>query len=610
MKIKRNIGFTNSMKDRPIKLVLDITTLDIMCRYVISSSSILRMNHVVNLKKMMTVLDRSTYENDPEKHKRVDFIMKALEARLDYHLTNKDMILAHVNGGLIYDLDFIDYNAPELNKNELAWIHQLVSETLQYQFIYDKIPQIQDICTRFNTSDYLHRGDIVREFEQLVDQLKNDFRHSKVDDNSNEMTFSLREGIFENCVEDVYNIVTNPSHRLICGMHGFNEMLGGGFESGRVYMLFGLGGIGKSLTLLNILTQIKKYNVNYQTKDPTKTPCVVLLTMENTIVETITRLFSLSDNGVGSMGDYSISEVLHILRTKGELKLDSNSPIDIVIKYRPNRSEDTSYFYTLCDDLEDDGYEVICFIQDHIKRIRSIYNSPDLRIELGDIVNEMKVFAADKDIPVISVSHLNRDASKIMEDGAAKGASVDLTLKLGKSNVGESLLMIDNLDCGIIINLDFDADGNRYLCYNLIKMRDKTSRTYIAQPFVYGSTIKLVEDVNGVPMFKETLHMAPGLQRNGSIRTRSASTIMNLDTIINDTDYDDAENAFSNVPLYNDLNKTVEVEPVKKEVFCPIYFIDNNKPDLRKLNALKNKIQKIKVPDVVSIEDDKLMMIG
>lgn len=601
MKIKRNNGYVQSVKDKPIKLVLDITTLDIMCRYVISASAYVRTAHLVNLRKLINVLDKSTYETDPEKSKRIDFIAKGLIARLDYHLTDKMMILTHINGELTCDLDFINYNAPELNKNELNWINQLVTETLQYQFIYNYIPGIQDICTRFNTSDYLHRGGIVKEFEALIDQVKADFRHSRVEDNSNDMLFSLRDGVLERCVEDVYNTVTNPNHRLMTGMIGFNEMLNGGFEAGRVYMLFGIGGVGKSLTLLNLITQIKKFNPNYVCKDPTKTPCVVLLTMENTMVDTICRLFSLADDGVGSMVNYSLEEVINILRTKGELSLNTNSPIDIIIKYRPNRSEDTSYLYTLTDNLEDDGYEVIALIQDHVKRIRSVYGSPDLRIELGDIVNEMKVFAADKDIPVISVSHLNRDASKINEDAAAKGYSSDITLKMGKSNVGESFLMIDNLDCGIIVNLDFDKDGNRYLCYNLIKMRDQTNRMYIAQPFVYGSTIRLVEDVGSIPMFKESLHIAQGIQRSSIIKTSAASTVMNLDSIIKDTSNIN-DNAFSNNnSMFYDLNKTVEEEPQKREVICPIYFFEDRKPDMGKLDSLKEKINKMRVPDKVAI---------
>lgn len=599
MKIKRNTGYAKSVENRPIKLVLDINTLDIMCRYVLSSSSFLKVTHLVNLRKLISVLDKSTYEKDPEKNKRIDFLIKALEAKIDYHLTDINMIMTHIGGGLTFTVDFIDFNNIELNKNELMWVNQLISETLQYQFIYDRMPQLQDIITRFNASDYLHRGGIVKEFEAMVDSLKNDFRHSKINDNSIDMTFSLREGIFEDCVTDVYNMVTNPNRRLICGMQGLNELVGGGFESGRVYMLFGIGGVGKSLTLLNLMTQMKKYNKNYKCKDPTKRPCIVLLTMENTVVETITRLFSMSDPNSGQMGDYTVQEVINILRQYGQLVLNDDSPIDIIIKYKPNKSVDTSYMYTMCDDLEDDGYEVICFIQDHVKRIRSVYNSPDLRIELGDIVNEMKAFAAEKDIPVISVSHLNRDAIRVIEDGAAKGANADITRKLGMSNIGESILMADNLDCGIIINLDFDQDGNRYLCYSLVKMRDKVARDYICQPFVFGSTIMLVEDVGTIPMFKESLHMAPSLNhRNTSIRTTTANNVVNIGNLFNDDIMDSG--SFSNARMPFDLNEidsdiTAE-DKYGHPIESPIYYVDASKPDMSKLDPLKAKLMGMKAP--------------
>ncbi len=605
MKVKINTGYKNSVKNKPIKLILDLPTLDILCRYIISSSELVRMKHLVNLRKLIFALDPSTYENDPEKKKRMDFLFKATEARLDYHLKDRTMILTHVNGGLTYELDFIDYNAPELDKNELSWVAQLISESIQYQFLYERLDQLQDLITQFNTSNFLNRGNIVKEFEHTIDMIKNDFRHSKVETGTNDMMFSLKEGVFENVVTDIYNKVTSPSHRLITGMIGFNELIGGGFEAERVYMLFGTSGVGKSLTLLNLLTQIKKYNCNYQTKDPTKTPCVVLLTMENTMVDTIVRLFAMANDGAGSMIDYSIDEVLDILRNKGELKVTDNSPIDIIIKFRPNKSEDTSYLYTLCEDLSDEGYEVIALIQDHVKRIRSVYGSSDLRIELGDIVNEMKVFAGDLGIPVISVSHLNRDANKILEDAAAKGANIDVTLKLGVSNVGESVLMIDNLDVGVIINLDFDQDGNRYLCYNLIKMRDNPIRTYIAQPFMYGSTIRLIEDVGGVPMFKEYLHMAPGIQRNASVVTRSANTIMNIENITDDTfdnSFTDAGDRLTDLRIYNRDDYDVD-PPQPKKPESPIVYFD--KPDMYVAELIKEKIQlqlkMMQVPKDISI---------
>ena len=125
----------------------------------------------------------------------------------------------------------------------------------------------------------------------------------------NEALFSLAPGDFEDSVRDAYNQLTSPKRKLITGMQGLNELLGGGFESGRCYMFFGLPGEGKSLILLNILFQLKKYNVDYKCKDPTKKPCVVLLTMENDITESIDRLFSVTVHK-NSMIEYDINDVI------------------------------------------------------------------------------------------------------------------------------------------------------------------------------------------------------------------------------------------------------------------------------------------------------------
>lgn len=555
----------NRQEFKPIKLNLDLMTYDILCRYVLQSASLIRMEHLVNLRKMMSIIDHSTYENDPEKVKRVNFIYKALEARLENNINDRDIIFTYVNGGLSFTIDFLDYSRIDLTKDEILFIHQLVSETLQYQFIYNKVDDFQDICTRFKTSDYSNRGMIVQEFENLIDDMKNNFRRSKINDNSVDMTFSLRSGKFESAITDTWNMITNPSRRLITGMQGLNEMTGGGFESGRVYMLLGTSGVGKSITLLNLIYQMKRFNTAYKPKDPTKTPCIVLLTMENTVVETITRLFDLVIEGSHGMANYGLDDVINKLRNEGQLFINDSSPIDIVIKYKANKSVNTSYLYTLCDDLEDEGYEVICLVEDHVKRIRSINPSMDLRLELGDIVNEFKVFAAEKDIPVITNSHLNRDAAKILEDAARK-SNQDAGKLLGKSNIGESMLMIDNLDMALIITLDFDKDENRYMTFNSVKMRDKTSRVYIAQPFVRGSTIRLMEDVGGIPQFKESIHTAPEIKRNGIIKISGTSTMSNnINDVIDVKEDDIKDNAFvkKSYSLDSTNNRPTIIKPIE-----------------------------------------------
>ena len=269
------------------------------------------------------------------------------------------------------------------------------------------------------------------------------------------------------------------------------------------------------------------------------------------------------------MKDYTIDEVIHILKTTGELFLTDESPIDIIIKFKPNRSEDTGYLYTLTEDLEDEGYEVICMIQDHVKRIKAATSQQDIRLELGDVINEMKTFAMIKDIPVITVSHLNRDGARVIDSSSS--TKTDLTRMLGKANIGESLLMLDNVDFAGILNNEYDSEGHKYMVFKGIKYRFKVIRDYICQPFVPDNDVKLIEDYySPVPLFKETLRSTPTLNQEGVMATAPkvrqtgySSNIQNMDNK-NDNDtilefvkskevsiIDETDNFDDDIPGYN-----------------------------------------------------------
>lgn len=489
--------------DNTISINFDIQSLNLFCMYIVSENSYIRSSHLAMMKKLFDRIDVSKYQNDMDKISRIDFIKRGLNGRIVKKIRNKDMLIKYINGGLT-DKPLLVMNFNELSSEEIDWINETMSESLKHSFMYDYVDEIMDICARFKAEDYSRKGTIVDEFEAVVDKVKKEFRRVK-NESMSEMEFSLADGIFEEVMYDIYSREINPSRRLLTGMQGFNELVGGGLESSRVYMLFGMAGAGKSLTMLNIAYQIKKHNKDYICKDKTKKPCIVVLTMENSVHETVTRLFSIIAGD--RMTNYTIDEVVEKLRVDGELYLNDESPIDIFIKYKPNMSVDTTYLYTLYDDLQDKGFEMICLLQDHIKRIRPAFPRHDLRLDLGEVVNDFKVFANEKDIPVISDSHLNRDASRVI-DNASSANKQDITRLLGRSNVGESMLMIDNTDCGIILNKECDRDGKEFMIFFRQKMRDQcTKRDYIAQPFAEGSTIRLEEDLYApVPVFKDSLY--------------------------------------------------------------------------------------------------------
>lgn len=457
----------------------------------------------MNIVKLLDLVDPAKYINDPEKKEKYDFIRKGVEARLGLNIDDPYMIMQHINGGVITDniVDIDHYK--EIPNSEVEFMNGMVSETLQYATVYQSVDKMMDICTRFKTGEYGSKGQIVEEFKDHINAVQNDFRRSR-NENHTEMMFSLREGPFEDCVIETYERAANPRKKLSTGMQGMNELLGGGFESGRVYIYFGLPGEGKSTVILNLMYQIKKYNRDYRCKDLTKRPCIVLLTMENSVEESIERLFGMATDRE-KMTEFDVDSVLSMLRNEGELTLTDDNPIDIIIKYKPTNSVDTSYMYTLSDDLEDQGYEVIAFFQDYIGRIRSTQKLSDTRLEYGAVTDDFKTFAQYKDIPVISVSQLNRDASKRIDDGR-QSSKTDLIRALGRSNISESMLILNNIDAGFMIAPEFTNDGQKYLGILRVKIRYKAGdNDTMFLPFSPNNGIKLLEDFGKDISYKKTL---------------------------------------------------------------------------------------------------------
>lgn len=502
--------YVKSQAKVPIKF--DLQSLDLMCSFVLSENRNVKRIQYINLRNLIAMLDLEMYINDQEAYKRIMFIRKGLEARLIKDLTNPVTIIKYINGGIMDD-DIIDINTfVSLSNAEIEWLNETISNALNYSFIWMDADRAIELFTKFKAADYRSVSGIVDEIEAFVANLNTKFRKAKVA-KATDQVFSLRDESFRNIVSEICTELNNQYRKLQTGMQGLNKLIGGGFENTRAYLFIGMTGVGKSMTLLDIAYQIKKYNKGYIPKDPTKTPCVVILSMENSVTETFQRLFQMAVGGDVNLQNYTPDEIMYMLKTTGELFLTDDSPIDIIIKFKPNRSEDTSYLYTLTEDLEDEGYEVICMIQDHVKRMKATTGQTDVRLELGDVVNEMKTFAMIKDIPLITVSHVNRDGVRVI-DSSSTGNKVDLTRMLGAAFIGESMLMLDNIDFGCILNVEYDEEGHKYAVFKGVKFRIQHEEDYICQPYEYDNDMKLQEDLYSDPVYRTTLSPVPVYQNN------------------------------------------------------------------------------------------------
>ena len=170
MQIKKQPRKSNQVAKNTMNV--NLATFDIFCRYIVSDPEILRLANVAAMKDFINSLDPETYRNDPEKLERVTFIQKALEARLQYNLTDRKLIINHVLSKINFNPSYLDLNR-ELTIDEIQWASQLVEESSKYGFMNTYTDRFLNVCTEFKTTSYDHRGDVINQFQMLLNEVTN-----------------------------------------------------------------------------------------------------------------------------------------------------------------------------------------------------------------------------------------------------------------------------------------------------------------------------------------------------------------------------------------------------------------------------------------------------
>ena len=488
-KIQNNIH--NS--DNKIKFKFPKSILNLFIGYSLypDTSKVSKMD-LSNLYKLLKMTDERSYEFDVSMYARLELAKKILEARIEKGLYSFDAIMSYCNiendvenNKLINNIN----SFTNLTESEIKYITRAVTDRLQYAFILLYKEIILNEFLKIDTGEFTSYKEVVSEVKEQCAQLLNDIR--KADAATMKKSFSLKEGIFEELVTSAVASITDPGTALVTGIQMLNDMLSPGYMPCRLYIWLGISGSFKSLMLLMSCYWIKKYNKI----ETTKTPTVLYITTENSIDESIIRLFNMSTT-CGDIRQYLPEEIAGMMRESGGLTLDDGDT-DIVMQYYNNFEISTGDIYNIVDDLEDNNREVIAVVVDYIKRIRSISPTIDERIRLANVSNELKDLSVNLKIPVITAQQINR-AGNMALDNASETGKEDLARFLGRGNIAQCWDIIENSDwCGIL-NIEVEKSSNiKYLTVKEIKKRYKsmTNITYFNQPFVDVDSIQLVEDV-------------------------------------------------------------------------------------------------------------------
>lgn len=505
-----------NIKLTPLKIKFDITRLDMIISFLYKQSVLRTRKTLTNTYKLFQNLDESLIVDNPDLMARVWIIKTTLRGRLEEGFENDENLMQYCFDQSDSDefkektLKYILENK-KISYEESKYIVKTIDDTLEFGYVITIKGIVQDIIDQIDDQQYKTYKEVSNDLYEIANSIINIKRRTT--SLGSDQTFSLNTEEFEEVVEDALQKLKDRNRVFITGIQRLNTLLSPGYLSKRLYIYLAFPGKGKSTILLKSALDIKRYNAGVKTKDPDKRPAVLLLTLENDIPETIERLYNMAVDA-DDIRNFTAKQVKRKMREKGHLRLTAEDNIDIIIKEYKNRELDTNDLYTIINDLDDEGVEVISLVLDYIKRIRPVERANDEKTELKNISNELKELAKYFDIPVITAQQLNRSGASVV-DAALQAKKEDVTRLVGRDSIAGAWEIIENSDFCCIINPEVKSDTQElFLTFKLLKRRYRSSEEneklrrleYFNQPFEPNNEIRLLDDIDlPAPLALESL---------------------------------------------------------------------------------------------------------
>ena len=496
----------NSASNGKVKIKFDVPLLNslikyIRCEYVSQSS-------LSQLRKFICFVDIDSYEYEDAIYPRLRTLDILTKAITEDGIRDEALLRSYLEDQYSNGLEIIDqigFDRNQLSSTECEYIANAVRVRVQTIAINLKKDALLETLEKLDAStfnsSYVELVDLVRrQMTEIIGELQqNDSDQGLL----KEFAFSMADAA--SLIDRIVKKAKRPASILQTGIRQLNAILSPGFQSGRMYCFLGGSGKFKSGTLLNVAEQIRRFNPQIPAYENGLRKCILFITLENSIEETVERIYDMYCETNGSIRDDDTQKVIDALRTNGGYDFTATSGIDIFMKYAGNLEINTGEIYVYIKELRERGYMPICIILDYIKRIDSVHNSNgDERVRMSFVAKELKSIAQFYEIPMITAMQLNREGNSII-DAAMRESKQDVARFVGSSSIGNAWDIIEDSDWVCLINPEIQiSTGMKFLTFKRLKIRGKSETTengatpidYFNHPFEIDRGIRLQTDVD------------------------------------------------------------------------------------------------------------------
>ena len=419
-----------------LKIKLDINILNKYIGMVYKKNQYITIFNLRNIQKLIENCDLSIYQNKSIIIKRVDFLKRSLEAKLDQKFQDDSMIINYATEDIEDPVttDIIS-NLPkykQLTHNEIVYLNKKVEDTLRYGAILNRKEELVNIIDKIDAGEYSTYAEAYNCLDEWVLKFNQDKRAIKSELNSGVIRFN--DANIGERIQDILTKLGTTQSIIVTGIQMLNTMLAPGYRAGKLYTYAALPANFKSGMLLKAAIDTIRFNAkSYRGKKENHKKAVVYFTMENTAEESFERSYNMTvnrDDFISHNSKYIEAE----MRRSGII---GNEDMELIMVYKPNRSITTNDIRNFIEELDNENIEVVMLCFDYTKRIRPAEKALTEKEELKNVTNEMRQIGIDFDIPVVTAAQLNRQAATTI-NATVRAGKADALKEIDSSTIGSA----------------------------------------------------------------------------------------------------------------------------------------------------------------------------
>jgi replicative DNA helicase len=213
-----------------------------------------------------------------------------------------------------------------------------------------------------------------------------------------------------------------------------NTLPSKGLEPKRFYLIGGTSGVGKSVFLANLIGNASK---QYHHRDDSGIPTYVYFTAENLIDESMERFYCQMTGTSVSQARLCYKDSAFSIRDEIVPILERNN-CNVVMYYFKPRTSTVKDIENRIDSLLVPGIKMKAIYIDYLDLFKTGMEHADVRSELSSVSEMFKNMAVHYNVPVVSVTQLNRSGY----DSNLDPSLTQMSESMGKINYADVVMFL------------------------------------------------------------------------------------------------------------------------------------------------------------------------